>query len=77
MHQNESSNRLTEMEVVVLCVAEGNEEANGVNKRCFKSVYRITSVHDPVQQASKPGYGAVMRVYARLPDGFLPMYFFA
>ena len=30
--------RLTEMEVVVLCVAEGNQEANDVDERCVWSV---------------------------------------
>lgn len=52
--------RLTQMEVVVLSVAERNQEANDVNERCRGQWCLWTAAW----------------AYSRRPEGFLPMYFF-
>ena len=54
--------QLTQMEVVVLCVAKGNEADDNVGERCNPSVLVFSDIRD---------HGI------RRPDGFLPMCFFA
>lgn len=64
--------RLTKMEVVVLCVAQRNQEANDVNKCCRRVSSKLF-----VCKRTTPGCSFKTNTkYSRLPDGFLPMYFF-
>lgn len=66
--------RLTEMEVVVLRVADGDQEANDVNEGCTGSVW----CSHPISQAQGQRSRSLLsrRVHSRLADGFFPMYFF-